>query len=109
MAEDGNNNQDWQVMLSSLAQMYVSGVNIDWQGFEQDDRRNHVLLPTYPFQRQLYSVDVTPKLSKTINQRNILHPLLGEKLDLSRSNTIYFQHSLNSNNPAYLQQHQVFD
>jgi len=108
LAEDGNNN-DWLVMLSSLAQMYVNGVNIDWQGFEQDYHRNRVLLPTYPFQRQLYYFDVTPKLTKTINQRDILHPLLGEKLDLSRSSTIYFQHSINSNNPAYLQQHQVFE
>ncbi|MBE9216664.1 SDR family NAD(P)-dependent oxidoreductase [Plectonema cf. radiosum LEGE 06105] len=107
LAEDGNNH-DWQVMLSSLAQMYVNGVNIDWQGFEQDYHRNRVLLPTYPFQRQLYYVDVAPKTTRDITQRDILHSLLGEKLDLSRSNTIYFQHSLNPNNPAYLQQHQVF-
>lgn len=41
LAKDENNN-DWQVMLSSLAQMYVSGAAIDWQGFEQDYDRNRV-------------------------------------------------------------------
>ncbi|MEO1186524.1 MAG: acyltransferase domain-containing protein, partial [Cyanobacteria bacterium J06636_27] len=119
LSESGNNNQDWNVILSSLAQMYVNGVNIDWQGFDKDYYLNQVLLPNYPFQRQLYYVDVVG--NKLKNRRDaesaeersyrgvILHPLLGEKLDLSRSNTIYFQHSLNLNNLTYLQQHQVFD
>ena len=106
---NNENNNDWQVMLSSLAQMYVSGLDINWYGFEQDRDRNRVLLPTYPFQRQLYYADLALQTTKTINKSNTLHPLLGEKLDLARSNTIYFQHSISSNNPAYLQQHQVFD
>ena len=119
LSAEGNNNQDWNVILSSLAQMYISGVNIDWQGFDKGYYRNRVLLPNYPFQRQLYYVDLIG--NKLKNRRDaesaeersyrgvILHPLLGEKLDLSRSNTIYFQNYINSNNPAYLQQHQVFD
>ncbi|MEO0684594.1 MAG: type I polyketide synthase, partial [Cyanobacteria bacterium J06649_11] len=69
---EGDKNQDWQIMLSSLAQMYVNGVNINWRGFEQDYSRNRVLLPTYPFQRQRYWIETANhhKLSK-INTENI--------------------------------------
>lgn len=50
--------EDWQQMLTSLGELYVRGVNIDWQGFDQDyPQRCKVTLPTYPFQRQRCWVD----------------------------------------------------
>jgi acyl transferase domain-containing protein len=48
---------DWQVMLESLGQLYVRGVLVDWCGFDRDYPRRRVVLPTYPFQRQRYWVD----------------------------------------------------
>ncbi|MGB5631252.1 MAG: beta-ketoacyl synthase N-terminal-like domain-containing protein [Waterburya sp.] len=45
---------DWQQLLESLAQLYVSGVEIDWSGFDGDYPRRTIPLPTYPFQRQRY-------------------------------------------------------
>jgi malonyl CoA-acyl carrier protein transacylase len=45
---------DWQQILTSLAALYVQGVNIDWSGFDQDYLRHLIQLPTYPFQRQRY-------------------------------------------------------
>lgn len=46
---------DWQQMLTSLAQLYVQGINIDWAGFEADYQRQRMGgLPTYPFERQRY-------------------------------------------------------
>lgn len=48
---------DWQQMLTSLGNLYVQGVKIDWHGFDRDARRRKVVLPTYPFQRQRYWID----------------------------------------------------
>lgn len=50
---------DWQQMLQSLAELFVRGVSIDWQGFSQGSSYRRVALPTYPFQRQRYWI--TPK------------------------------------------------
>ena len=41
---------DWQVMLSTLAELYASGVPVDWSGFDRDYRRTRVDVPTYPFE-----------------------------------------------------------
>ncbi len=107
--EESNNHQDWQVMLSSLAQMYVNGVNINWRGFEQDYSRNCVLLPTYPFQRQRYWIEApNVKNFHNINSES-LHPLLGQRIDIANLETIHFENLINQDNPAYLQHHQVFD
>jgi len=52
--------EDWQPMLTSLGELYVRGVKVDWLGFDKDyPGRRKVSLPTYPFQRQRYWVDGT--------------------------------------------------
>ncbi|NEO44417.1 MAG: SDR family NAD(P)-dependent oxidoreductase, partial [Moorea sp. SIO4A3] len=51
---------EWQQLLSSLGQLYVQGVKVDWVGFDRDYTRNKVALPTYPFQRQKYWVEQLP-------------------------------------------------
>ena len=48
---------DWQPMLTSLGELYMQGVAIDWHSFDQDYHRRKVVLPTYPFQRQRYWVE----------------------------------------------------
>jgi iturin family lipopeptide synthetase A len=48
---------DWQVLLSSLATLYVQGADINWMNFEQDSSRNRLSLPTYPFQRKRYWIE----------------------------------------------------
>ncbi len=48
--------EDWQQILTSLAELYLHGVSINWLGFDQDFARHRIPLPTYPFQRQRYWV-----------------------------------------------------
>jgi acyl transferase domain-containing protein/acyl carrier protein len=50
--------QDWAVLGASLGQLYLAGVAIDGQGFDRPYGRRKVDLPTYPFQRQRYWVDL---------------------------------------------------
>ncbi|QSJ15494.1 type I polyketide synthase [Nostoc sp. UHCC 0702] len=67
---------DWQQILASLAQMYVAGVTVNWSGFDQDYGRRRVLLPTYPFQRQRFWVDLPQHQTSPANQTaiaNLLH------------------------------------
>ena len=45
-------------ILEGLAALYVLGVAVDWAGFDRDYVRRRVVLPTYPFQRQRYWIDV---------------------------------------------------
>ena len=48
---------DWQQILTSLGELYLQGIAINWQNFEGDyPQRQRVSLPTYPFQRQRYWV-----------------------------------------------------
>ncbi|MGK7875116.1 MAG: SDR family NAD(P)-dependent oxidoreductase [Xenococcaceae cyanobacterium] len=50
---------DWQQLLSSLGQLYVRGVKVDWSGFDGDYARQKLVLPTYPFQRQRYWIETS--------------------------------------------------
>jgi acyl transferase domain-containing protein/acyl carrier protein/NADP-dependent 3-hydroxy acid dehydrogenase YdfG len=45
---------DWQVVLRSLAELHRSGYPIDWRGFHRPLPHRLVPLPGYPFQRQRY-------------------------------------------------------
>ena len=47
---------DWSQMLKSLATLYVSGVDIDWNDFDSPWPRRKLTLPTYPFEHQRYWV-----------------------------------------------------
>jgi acyl transferase domain-containing protein/SAM-dependent methyltransferase len=48
-------------LLESVAQVYASGVALDWERFAAPNRYRKVALPTYPFQRERYWVNVTQK------------------------------------------------
>ncbi|AOY84552.2 non-ribosomal peptide synthetase [Moorena producens JHB] len=48
---------DWQQLLTSLGQLYVQGISVDWFGFDIDYGRCREQLPTYPFQRQHYWIE----------------------------------------------------
>jgi NADP-dependent 3-hydroxy acid dehydrogenase YdfG/acyl carrier protein len=48
-------------MLESLAELYVRGVEVDWNGFDRDYARRKVALPTYPFERTRYWLSERPK------------------------------------------------
>lgn len=49
---------DWQTVGEAIALLYTSGVAIDWRKFDQGYQRDHLSLPTYPFQRQRYWADI---------------------------------------------------
>ena len=48
---------DWSALLSTVAQLYLKGVDVDWDNFERPYRPRRVTLPTYPFERKRYWLD----------------------------------------------------
>lgn len=109
---------DWQQMLQSLSQLYVSGAEIDWLGFERDypHRQKVSGLPTYPFQRQRYWIETDPSpstgrsLSRSLSRSvsTSLHPLLGQRLSLPDTQAVRFEARLSQRIPAYLGAHRIF-
>jgi acyl transferase domain-containing protein/acyl carrier protein len=47
---------DLRFLANSLAQLWLAGTKVDWAGYYQGERRQRLLLPTYPFERQSYWV-----------------------------------------------------
>jgi acyl transferase domain-containing protein len=44
-------------MLRALGQLWLAGINPDWDGFYAGERRRRTSLPTYPFERQRYWIE----------------------------------------------------
>lgn len=57
---------DYSYLLSAMGTLWESGVVIDWAGYHGSEKRQRVPLPTYPFQRQRYWIDLNkPKISNS--------------------------------------------
>jgi acyl transferase domain-containing protein/NADPH:quinone reductase-like Zn-dependent oxidoreductase/thioesterase domain-containing protein/acyl carrier protein len=46
-----------QTMLKSLGQLWVRGIDVNWTGFYRNRLRRRVALPSYPFQRERFSLE----------------------------------------------------
>jgi acyl transferase domain-containing protein len=96
---------DWSIILKSLGDLYAHGFNVDWKGFDRSYPRQHVRLPTYPFQRQSYWIKPSPK-KRDLGKGDLLHPLLGWRLPTA-GQEIIFENELSSEVPAFLKDHVV--
>jgi amino acid adenylation domain-containing protein/thioester reductase-like protein len=52
------NQDEWQIILDSLGELYAQGADVDWKGFDAGYSRRKIALPNYPFERQRYWLDV---------------------------------------------------
>ena len=89
--------------LTSVANAYEAGVDLSFEGLFAGETRNRISIPGYPFQREHHWIDA-PKRRK----RNAGHPLLGDRRE-SASGEIFFETELFPSDPAWLQDHKVFD
>ncbi|MEO0770835.1 MAG: phosphopantetheine-binding protein, partial [Cyanobacteria bacterium J06649_4] len=55
---------DTTTLLSALGQLWSAGVEIDWQAFQGEHTHRRIPLPTYPFERQRYWVDLDSAVSE---------------------------------------------
>ena len=62
---------EWTQILGSLAALYMGGTPVDWSGFDAGYARRKVVLPTYPFQRERFWVDVAPEVKRPEKEQTI--------------------------------------
>ena len=48
---------NWQSLIFGVAQLYILGVNIDWNSLWLNRDARKAILPTYSFQRSIYWID----------------------------------------------------
>jgi len=83
--------------LSKLAQLWVAGIDIDWQLLYSNHKPQRLSLPTYPFARERYWVSLTsPQKWASSGKMPSLHPLCDRIVPkLSLNQGVVFQKTLN--------------
>ena len=46
--------QELPNLLASVGRLWLAGAALDWRGFYENERRQRIVLPTYPFERKRY-------------------------------------------------------
>ncbi|WNZ21408.1 acyltransferase domain-containing protein [Leptolyngbya sp. NK1-12] len=59
---------DQALMLRSLSQLWLAGAPIDWSQFYAAETRHRLPLPTYPFERQRYWLDLPSSANPSANR-----------------------------------------
>jgi len=62
--EDG-----WNVVLDSIARLYVHGATINWSELNGGTNPRRVIVPTYPFQRQRFWIDENSRIGEEARPR----------------------------------------
>ncbi|MBD2208301.1 aminotransferase class III-fold pyridoxal phosphate-dependent enzyme [Nostoc linckia FACHB-104] len=60
LTDNAENNAEWTALLKAVGQLWLAGVTVDWSNFYQDETRQRIPLPTYPFERQRFWIDPLP-------------------------------------------------
>ncbi len=68
---------DWRTLLETLQTLYVSGVDVDWEAFDQHRRPQRVPLPTYPFQRRRFWFDLNDETSSSEDPEHTWRSIAG--------------------------------
>ncbi len=76
----GEGRDTWFTLLTSLAQLFLHGVPVDFDAFHTALPRRRLALPTTPFLRQRYWTRTSSTPVASLTQSN--HPLLGCRLQL---------------------------
>lgn len=62
---------DQQALLTAVGRLWLAGVTPDWKGLYAGERRQRVILPTYPFERERYWLE---PVSSAPRMRNVATP-----------------------------------
>ncbi|WP_438426452.1 SDR family NAD(P)-dependent oxidoreductase [Aquimarina macrocephali] len=92
--------------LSKLLDLWVKGLNLDWNKFYGEHKPKRISLPVYPFSKDKYWIDVKMDNQSSVDGKitSILHPLLHSNTsDLSKQS----YSSIFSGEEFFLADHQV--
>ena len=97
------NQPAWQTLLTSLGALYVRGVALSWAGLHRNVTRRKVALPTYPFQRQRYWLDVAASRQRDVVGSWITHMTYVPQRDETICETTFSVEAI-----PFLAEHQVY-
>jgi acyl transferase domain-containing protein/acyl carrier protein len=69
-----------EFLLNSLGKLWLAGIDIDWEGFYTHERRRHLPLPTYPFERKSYWLKTSREQSLPGLPSSPAQPVIREKI-----------------------------
>ncbi|WP_275291340.1 type I polyketide synthase [Amycolatopsis sp. La24] len=95
-------NDEAVAALTGVAQLHVSGVDVDWSAIYEPTGARPVPVPTYPFQRQRFWLEST---SGAVGEED--HPLLGTALELADAEGLLFSGRLSVGTHPWLADHVV--
>lgn len=98
---------DWQQLLETLGELYLSGIAIDWQKFDQDYARQKLALPTYPFQRERYWISAAS--GQKARNHAALAPLIDKMTKSPRLKELLFETHFSTDAIPFLADHYVYD
>jgi myxalamid-type polyketide synthase MxaB len=99
--------EDWRQILESLGTMHVNGIEVDWDQFDRGYAHHKIPLPTYPFQRQRYWMNIAKPSNRAAKQS--ICPLLGRQVRSPSLQATVFETDLSIDSPAYLTDHRIFE
>ncbi|MET7607651.1 beta-ketoacyl synthase N-terminal-like domain-containing protein [Streptomyces avermitilis] len=96
-----------QAVVTALAELHVSGAELDWHAFFPDARR--VDLPTYAFQRERYWLAAPASAGdmRAVGQGEAGHPLLGAAVPLAEGDGHLLTGRLSTHTHPWLVDHAV--
>lgn len=71
---------DLEDLLNAAGELWKAGVELDWNSFYEGQQRGRVHLPTYPFERQSYWIDVSSQSADGLASAGLLSPAAPSEL-----------------------------
>ncbi|PAX59717.1 type I polyketide synthase [Brunnivagina elsteri] len=60
LASSADDNAEWTAIQQAVGQLWSAGVSLDWESYWANQKRHRLALPTYPFERQRFWLDIKP-------------------------------------------------
>jgi len=104
LPDTAENDAEWNTMLMTIGQLWLSGISINWNDFYALEQRKHIPLSTYPFEIKRYWVDPVP-MGQPLNTFHPYNPFVADEQYYSQeqfANTDFTQNiiSTNMNTPS---------
>ncbi len=65
LADSPGTSSDIMCLLETCGRLWCVGISINWQRFSSHEKRRRIPLPTYPFERERYWINPSPKAERS--------------------------------------------